>query len=68
MDPLNQVPPIQPVIPPLARTERVPRVQPDEQRQPARDDQHPGEQDEDRYDDAYDDEWQDAHLPASEER
>lgn len=77
MEPLNQVPPIQPVIPPVVRSERVPRVQRDEQREPARDDEHPPQPDQEEFEDSYDEEWQDwralsappvsAELPAPED-
>jgi len=75
MDSFNPVPPIRPTIPGIARIEPLPRVQRDEQRQPAPDDQYPPESDDERDEEQYDDGWQeehlpgsDAHLPASEER
>jgi hypothetical protein len=75
MDSFNPVPPIRPIIPDIARIQPLPRVQRDEQRQPAPDDERPPERDDDLDEEQYDDGWQeehlpatDAHLPASEER
>jgi hypothetical protein len=75
MDSFNPLPPIRPIIPDIARIVPQPRVERDEQRQPAPDDERPPGRDEDLDEERYDDGWQedhlpasDAHLPASEER
>jgi hypothetical protein len=65
MDSFNPVPPIRPVIPDIARIQPLPRVQRDEQRQPAPEDQHPPKPDDEQDEEEYDDSWQDEHLPAS---
>jgi hypothetical protein len=71
MEPLNPLPPIQPFIPPVVRSQRGPRVERDEQREPAPDDQHPPQQQEEEFEDSYDEEWQDLRAlptpPASAE-
>jgi hypothetical protein len=64
MDGFNPIPPIRPIIPDITRVQPLPRVQRDEQRQPAPDDERPPEQDGDLDEEQYDDAWQEEHLPA----
>src|ERR1700743_3731442 len=65
MDSFNPIPPTRPIIPDIARIQPLPRVQRDEQRQPAPDDERTPERDEDPDEERYDDGWQEDHLPAS---
>lgn len=64
MDGFNPIPPIRPIIPDITRIQPLPRVQRDEQRQPAPDDERPPEQDGDLDEEQYEDGWQEEHLPA----